>query len=344
MIYFDREKLWKLTDFGISGPALSNGVTTMLSRGTPCYRAPELYREKARFTDRVDMWALGCILYECFTGKKAFLGDSDVATYSQDKAPVISIPWPSQIWHNLLNSTVHHLLCDIESQRPTAATILDLLTSYKIILTGPLAEPIFSDAVRITYKEWNTLRARSSSEIEWLYELANSFKLQEEFVANVLLEEMVQQYLDIIQRLHESNRTRDDVSWLSFTEDPKLEKTMMLFKKILNYIPDWWLARICYEIARYLTSRGVNDWEGAIATCRLGMNRSLKNTILPTLLSNLYAESGYYDDAIATESRGGDRQIGNDLVDLESTLVGFYARILPLDIMYLKEIPALMCL
>jgi NIMA (never in mitosis gene a)-related kinase len=66
--------VWKLTDFGISGPALSKGVTTKFSRGTPCYRAPELLDEQARFTEKVDIWALGCILYEVATGDKAFSG------------------------------------------------------------------------------------------------------------------------------------------------------------------------------------------------------------------------------------------------------------------------------
>jgi serine/threonine protein kinase len=57
-----------------------------LSRGTPSYRAPELLREDtATFSNQVDIWALGCILYELAIGKKAFLNDHGVHEYTWSK-------------------------------------------------------------------------------------------------------------------------------------------------------------------------------------------------------------------------------------------------------------------
>lgn len=43
--------------------------------GTEGYKAPELVNSGSTYTDKVDIWALGCIIYELATGKKAFVND-----------------------------------------------------------------------------------------------------------------------------------------------------------------------------------------------------------------------------------------------------------------------------
>jgi hypothetical protein len=62
------------------------------------------------------------------------------------------------------------------------------------------------------------------------------------------------------------------------------------------------MAWICFEIAAYLTSKKRADWEGAILVCKQGMKKIPKDPILPVLLSNLYAESGWYESALQTEA------------------------------------------
>ena len=76
VLYSSRTSLWKLADFGLSVDGLSN--TTKYSRGTPGYRAPELLameEEPAWYTNKVDIWAMGCILYELATGQRPFKSD-----------------------------------------------------------------------------------------------------------------------------------------------------------------------------------------------------------------------------------------------------------------------------
>jgi serine/threonine-protein kinase len=67
----------KVTDFGIAKVTDSGDHLTQTGSllGTPSYMSPE----QARGTDldgRSDLFAVGCILYEMLTGKKAFRGDS----------------------------------------------------------------------------------------------------------------------------------------------------------------------------------------------------------------------------------------------------------------------------
>lgn len=59
------------------------GITSILARGTGGYRAPELIRDIHQFTNKVDIWALGCILHELTNKSEAFKDDWDVRTYQR---------------------------------------------------------------------------------------------------------------------------------------------------------------------------------------------------------------------------------------------------------------------
>eukprot|EP00249_Psilotum_nudum_P026310 c32079_g1_i1 orf=3-185(-) len=45
-------------------------------RGTPCYMAPELFEEGGVHSFASDLWALGCVMYECFAGNPPFVSSS----------------------------------------------------------------------------------------------------------------------------------------------------------------------------------------------------------------------------------------------------------------------------
>lgn len=44
-----------------------------LKSGTPCYMAPELFQERSVHSSASDLWALGCVLYECAAGHPPFV-------------------------------------------------------------------------------------------------------------------------------------------------------------------------------------------------------------------------------------------------------------------------------
>lgn len=69
----------KIIDFGLALCAHQEGMTaTGLILGTPEYMAPEQIVGK-KADERADLYSLGVILYEIFTGKTPFTGDSAIA-------------------------------------------------------------------------------------------------------------------------------------------------------------------------------------------------------------------------------------------------------------------------
>src|SRR6185369_3370947 len=75
----------KLLDFGISKRRQAVGSVTQTGArvGTPRYMAPEQVRGARDVVPRADVFALGCVLYECLTGKAAFGGQDEMAVLAK---------------------------------------------------------------------------------------------------------------------------------------------------------------------------------------------------------------------------------------------------------------------
>ncbi|HEY0476228.1 MAG TPA: serine/threonine-protein kinase, partial [Kofleriaceae bacterium] len=88
----------KVLDFGIAQKAGRTQLTqtgTMI--GTPGYMAPEQARNHGTIDPRADVFALGCVLFQCLTGAPPFEGDSAIAVLAKilfDEAPRVSALWP----------------------------------------------------------------------------------------------------------------------------------------------------------------------------------------------------------------------------------------------------------
>lgn len=78
----------KILDFGIARPQATRPATrTGILLGTPGYMAPEQIIGAPTIDPRADVFALGCVLYECLTGRPAFDADQMMVLLSKMRAP-----------------------------------------------------------------------------------------------------------------------------------------------------------------------------------------------------------------------------------------------------------------
>lgn len=66
----------KIADFGLSRPLEHYGEMRKTVCGTPIYMSPELQKGNS-YSNKADIWAMGCILYEMLTLQPAFQGSSE---------------------------------------------------------------------------------------------------------------------------------------------------------------------------------------------------------------------------------------------------------------------------
>ncbi|XP_024394414.1 serine/threonine-protein kinase RUNKEL [Physcomitrium patens] len=99
-VLLDENGRLKLCDFGLArrlSDIAKSSVQELpqAKRGTPCYMAPELFQEGSVHSYGSDLWALGCVMYECYAGRPPFVSSS----FTQLVNSIISDPMPP-LWGN----------------------------------------------------------------------------------------------------------------------------------------------------------------------------------------------------------------------------------------------------
>jgi serine/threonine-protein kinase len=92
--------LAKVLDFGLAKfyePTTADAASVRLTRegalfGTPAYMSPEQAKGQGEVDHRADLWALGCIVYECLTGQTVWNVEQGVAMIL---AQIASAPLPN---------------------------------------------------------------------------------------------------------------------------------------------------------------------------------------------------------------------------------------------------------
>ena len=143
VLYSQQDYRWKIADFGLSAEGTSQRAqTTQHARGTPSYRAPETIKDE-KYTNKVDIWAMGCILYELAFRKKAFNGDMAVLSYHFSKTgpeiPPEIAPDPSgkvmlpvtTAATKKVGNTIYAMLELEPTKRTSAAYLVDIFGSVE---------------------------------------------------------------------------------------------------------------------------------------------------------------------------------------------------------------------
>ncbi|HLK36401.1 MAG TPA: serine/threonine-protein kinase, partial [Polyangiaceae bacterium] len=97
----DGEEVAKILDFGLAkfySPVATDEKTARLTRegavfGTPAYMSPEQVKGQGNVDYRADLWALGCMAFECLTGRPVWNTDQGVAmTFAAIAAAQLPVP------------------------------------------------------------------------------------------------------------------------------------------------------------------------------------------------------------------------------------------------------------
>ena len=83
-VFITEDGQLKLGDFGIARDTTEQDLTDAgLTVGTYSYMAPELVRGEREITGQVDLYALGCLMFELLTGRTPYLGDNFAQIFDQ---------------------------------------------------------------------------------------------------------------------------------------------------------------------------------------------------------------------------------------------------------------------
>jgi serine/threonine protein kinase len=146
----DGDEIAKLLDFGLAkfyAPVKTDEKTARLTRegavfGTPAYMSPEQVKGQGNVDQRADLWALGCMAYECLIGRPVWNTDQGVAMTFAAIATQ-PLPVPSKVRPDLpstFDEWFRHALERDPNKRFQSAK--ELAETLKQALLGPVPGPV----------------------------------------------------------------------------------------------------------------------------------------------------------------------------------------------------------
>ncbi|CAK1604092.1 unnamed protein product [Parnassius mnemosyne] len=140
----------KIGDFGIS-KMLASAKKTSTVIGTPYYLAPELCEGKP-YDTKSDVWALGCLLYEMCTHKRAFDSESLVGLVKVITSGSVH-PIDMTVYDRGLQDLIDLMLSIVPDKRPTIKELMGrsilLPTVYTVFLDAGNDELLHSKACKL---------------------------------------------------------------------------------------------------------------------------------------------------------------------------------------------------
>jgi len=292
VLYCHRENRWKLADFGISAEATSRMAhTTKYSRGTSSYRAPELLTEQATFSNKVDIWALGCVLHEILTDKVAFHEDWAVREYFCKESP-LSIPlplWPVFLQHHL-SKNISDLLHKGWKERPSASDVCSIFRGYCTLLDLPCVQMLLDLPNFPSYRELKERFVQSHSTHKELISKADLYqrKGEQQVTIATLWEDLTHETRDL---------NLDGLDVRGSGSPPKDGNTATQLAAIQNAIEEHPMKlSLWLDLCRlYIATKG---FDAAITACNEANSKFPANPVPVFALSQVYAAKGDFKSAI----------------------------------------------
>ena len=125
VLFDDRNRL-RLADFG-SAEAYQDGELMSGIVGTPYYVAPEVLAGK-EYSEKVDVWSAGVVLYIMLAGFPPFYGDSVVEIF--EAVLRANLRFPTRVFHSVspvAKDLIRRMLCKDVSRRFSAEQVLSKL-------------------------------------------------------------------------------------------------------------------------------------------------------------------------------------------------------------------------
>jgi serine/threonine protein kinase/curved DNA-binding protein CbpA len=139
----------KVMDFGIAKSESFTDLTAAGSvLGTPNYMSPEQARGESTIEKRADLFSLGCVLYECLVGQKAFVGKNVMATLMSimNDRPRPFDPEALGLHPDVADFMTRALAKEVESRFSSGAELLEALRALPpvdqaTVVIAPPASP-----------------------------------------------------------------------------------------------------------------------------------------------------------------------------------------------------------
>lgn len=136
VLYSSRDSKWKLSDFGfVVEHSSKRAISTKDMETIESYQSPEVAFESSPCSFKLDIWALGCIVYEMATQRKAFSNGGDLRKFVLCPHKFVLGPLNSTNTDDItfrireLEVLINDMLQIDPGKRPTASSCLAMVNS-----------------------------------------------------------------------------------------------------------------------------------------------------------------------------------------------------------------------
>ena len=227
----------KLTDFGGSN-YLEGGNVRCTTCGTQIYHSPEMLLKKG-YDTRVDIWAIGILIFELMVGRPPFKADAQHSM--EDNIVNLRINWPNTM--NLLaKNLITKILKKEPDQRPSLKEILEhqFILSYVDNPTSRLISPSeviikpFVISKQLPGEEYKTVESSGGNNNQnFRYSENEEYKsLYEKLKINY--EKLAKNYEELSIKKQENDNKNIQV--IKYLKQSKLMLSADLDKKTMDYL------------------------------------------------------------------------------------------------------------